>query len=128
MLCGSTYNLAVYSDIDLLKEDPNIHGLIHSMRRFLIAMHSFLTISNFIQTSKLVHSLVLKYSLTFLGMMLYIAGIIFVSKCNYYTPMPFKATDFDTGAIGTWFRVEIAVWFSIIISNVTFLLLRSCIK
>lgn len=108
--------------------NPEIHELIHTTRPFLIALHGLLTISNFIQTSKLFHSLILKYSLTFFGMLLYIAGIIFISKCNYYTPSPADARNFDTGAIKTWFRVEIAVWISIIISNVTFLLLRSCIK
>ena len=98
------------------------------MRPTLVGLHALLTISNFIQTSKKVDSIFLKCSLTFFSMMLYIAGIIFISKCNYYTPPPKEAINIDTGAITTWFRVEIMVWFSIIVSNVVFLLFRSVVK
>jgi hypothetical protein len=108
-----------------MTDDLRIRELVHFMRPTLVGLHSLLTISNFIQTSKKVDSIILKCSLTFVGMMLYIAGIIFISKCNYYTPSPKEAINIDTGAITTWFRVEITVWFSIIVSNVVFLLLRS---
>jgi hypothetical protein len=32
------------------------------------------------------------------------------------------------GAVITWLRIEILVWFSIIFSNIAFLALRSCFK
>ena len=61
-------------------------------------------------------------------MLLYIFVILVVAKLNYYTPTPYNSTNLDMGAVITWLRVEILVWFCIIISNMTFLAVRSCFK
>lgn len=61
-------------------------------------------------------------------MLIYVFAILVIAKLNYYTPTPANSTNLNMGAVITWLRVEILVWFSIIFSNMTFLALRSCFK
>jgi len=94
----------------------------------LIWTHSILTIVCFIGQSDRIKALSLKYAMTFAGMLLYIFVILVVAKLNFYTPTPYNSTNLDMGAVITWLRIEILVWFSIIFSNIAFLALRSCFK
>lgn len=79
-------------------------------------------------TADRIKTLTTKYILSFVGMMLYIYLIIKVASCNYYTPTPNTSPNLVTGAVVTWFRVEMLTWFGLILSNMIFLLIRSCIK
>lgn len=73
-------------------------------------------------------TLTAKYLMSFGGIMCYIYAIVGIAKCNYYTPSPASSPNLTTGAVVTWFRVELLTWFGIIFSNMVFLLLRSCVK
>jgi hypothetical protein len=66
--------------------------------------------------------------MAFTGMMLYVFVIIQVAWVNYKTPTPDNSANLATGAIVTWFRIELACWFGIVISNIMFMLLRGLFK
>lgn len=75
-----------------------------------------------------IKTLTAKYLMSFAGMMGYIYAIIGIAKCNFYTPSPRESPNLTTGAVVTWFRVELLTWFGIILSNILFLLIRSMVK
>jgi len=61
-------------------------------------------------------------------MLIYVYLVISVSYINYMTPTPDDSPNIATGAVVTWFRIEIATWFGVVLSNMMFMFLRSMFK
>jgi len=70
----------------------------------------------------------MKYLLSFAGMFLYVYLVISVCYVNYVTPPIPLAPNLPTGAVVTWFKIEIQAWIGILLSNITFMTLRFFIK
>lgn len=94
----------------------------------IIAVHLGLIFITLAQQMDRIKTLTAKYIMSFAGMMVYIYAIIGIAKCNYYTPSPSESPNLTTGAVVTWFRVELLTWFGIIMSNLLFLFIRSMVK
>ena len=65
-----------------------------------------------------------KYTLTFLGMFFYIYVILQVAVVAFKSPTPRFCQDLTTGAVSTWFLIEIWAFYGIIISNFIVLFMR----
>lgn len=97
-------------------------------RVVIIAVHLLLIFVCLAMQQERIKSLTTKYMMSFFGMIAYIYAICGIATCNYYTPPPDKSPNLTTGAVVTWFRVEMLTWFGIIISNMLFLFIRSQVK
>jgi len=91
-------------------------------------IHGILILVNILMHSSRLNAPILKYVFSFAGMLLYVYLVICVSYINYQTPTPDDSPNIATGAVVTWFRIEIATWFGVVISNMVFMLLRSLFK
>jgi len=70
----------------------------------------------------------MKYLLSFTGMFLYVYLVISVCYENYVTPPISQSPNLATGAVVTWFKIEIQAWVGILLSNITFMALRFFLK
>jgi hypothetical protein len=101
---------------------------LKTVRELLIILHGFLVITNFIMYSDKIRADGFKYTSTFAGMMFYQYIILSVAQLIFVLPRPELCRNIATASTVLWLRIELVVWFAIIISNVTYLFLRSQIK
>ena len=131
LLVGSTYNYLVYPSSELVaypNSTNNIPKFAEVIRIALIFLHALLMMVNILMQADRLNAPTLKYIMAFTGMMLYVYAIIQVAWVNYETPTPDNSANLATGAIVTWFRIELACWFGIVVSNIIFMLLRGLFK
>jgi hypothetical protein len=91
-------------------------------------IHGILILVNILMHSTRCNAPTLKYIFSFAGMLIYVYLVISVSYINYMTPTPDDSPNIATGAVVTWFRIEIATWFGVVFSNMMFMFLRSMFK
>ena len=135
LFIGSLVNLLMFKKDDLIIAPSPliIHGnlldIVQRCRVELVFVHAFLVISNFIMHAPRFTQQVLKYVMTFLGMLMYTYEILSLGLNNYLTPSPDDPSlNVATSAVVTWFRVEIFAWVGILFSNILFMAFRTQIK
>ena len=139
MLVGSLVSLFMFPiETFNAKPDPicifadRFDEVVYRNRIWLVAMHAFLMVSCWLNSSSRFNNKILNYFCTFLGMFWYIFEILSIALNNYMTPPPNSANtgvfNTQTAAIITWGRIELYVWFGIVVSNIVFMFLRSLIR
>ena len=130
LLVGSMYNYFTYPSNEVygyLEHDKIVYW-VEFTRVLIMCIHGVLIMVNILMHSTRLNAPILKYVFSFAGMLLYVYLVISVAYVNYYTPTPDASPNIATGAVVTWFRVEMCIWFGILCSNITFMFLRSIFK
>jgi hypothetical protein len=130
LLVGSTYNYICYPSSEMISY-PSKHNVVkfsEYTRIGICFLHALLMVINIIMHTPRFNAPTLKYILSFSGMLLYVYAIIQIAWINYETPTPDNSANLATGAIVTWFRIELCTWFGIVFSNTIFMFLRSIFK
>ena len=128
LLVGALYNYYMYPSDKVYGYLEGLTGTIEFDRILICYIHGILILVNILMHSSRLNAPILKYIFSFAGMLLYVYLVICVSYINYQTPTPDDSPNIATGAVVTWFRIEIATWFGVVISNMVFMLLRSLFK
>lgn len=95
------------------------------MRELLIGLHGYLVVVNFIMYSDKIKADGFKLISSCVGMMFYQYIILSVAQLIFLLPRPELCRNIATASTVIWLQIEMVVWFSIIISNITYLFLRS---
>lgn len=85
-------------------------------------------VANFIQYHDKIKNEGIKHGCTFLAMMLYLLVVLLVGNAVFFMPRPKACRNLATGCVVMWLQIELMLWAGVILSNVLFLFLRSCIK
>lgn len=101
---------------------------INFTRTLMTVQHAFMTVVLIFVQIERINWHGTKMALNFAGMLFSIYLLLKVADSNFRTPAPAYCKNLDTAAMVTWFRVELVLNFGIIISNMTFLFLRSLFK
>ena len=110
----------------LLNHPDEVNQLVLNCRRELIALHIILLATNIVTHSERFGSPVMKYLITFAGMLYYSYEILSVGLNNYITGTPSElSASIPNAATITWFRVELAAWLGCFLSNMIFMFIRS---
>ena len=128
LLVGALYNYYMYPSDKVYGYLEGLTGTIEFDRILICYIHGILILVNILMHSSRLNAPILKYVFSFAGMLLYVYLVICVSYINYQTPTPDDSPNIATGAVVTWFRVEMCIWFGILASNITFMFLRSIFK
>lgn len=128
LLVGALYNYYMYPSDKVYSYEEGLTDKIEFTRVLICYIHGILILVNIMMHSSRLNAPILKYVFSFAGMLFYVYLVISVSYINYETPTPVDSPNIATGAVVTWFRIEIATWFSVVISNTVFMFLRSLFK
>ena len=94
----------------------------------MVFAHAFLMVSCWFNNSDRFKQKLLKYFLTFIGMLWYSFLVLSIGTNNYMTNPPDKQLNVANAAVITWGRIELYAWFGIVSSNILFMFLRSLMK
>ena len=87
-----------------------------------------LTVVAFIAHNHSITNELLKSSLNFMGMFIYIYGVLQVSITSLEFPAERNVTESSGLAVITWFRIEFYMFTFILVSNAIFLTIRAITK
>jgi hypothetical protein len=136
LLTGCLYNWYVYPDV---LSDPYVaftftpreKAEFENIRHYWIPItHGILCLINFLTGNPRLHLDGLKAFASFAGMIICVNNLALVSSCIWVLPQPF---DWDTAGTGLkstmiWFEVEVMVFIATLVSNGTFIILRTCMR
>lgn len=131
MLIGTIYLNIIFKDPTFIDDEPisdTTLAHLNFARNYLLFMHALLTVVAFIAHNQSITNELLKSSLNFLGMFLYIYGVLQVSITSLEFPAERTVTNVNGLAIIIWFRIEFYMFTFILVSNALFLTIRGCTK
>ena len=130
LLIGTIYLNVIFRDPTFSDEPISDSTLAHLnfARNYLLFMHALLTVVAWIAHNHSITNELLKSSLNFLGMFLYIYGVLQVSITSLEFPAERFVTNVNGLAIIIWFRIEFYMFTYILVSNGIFLTIRGCTK
>lgn len=117
--------------ISIEEYDLEINTLNFTRMIVIPASHALLTIFCFISSSDRIPWEGLKQGLAFLGMVIYTVMILQASSAMIYYHYPLQPGQVDTQQMKAsylWLIIEQLVFVGLIVSNMTFLAIRSCVR
>lgn len=130
LLAGSLYNLWKYPIIrnTPMQLTPSEQQLFYHSRYYYIPIaHLLLFASNLIQQYKPAKRKKVNQIFSFASTILMVLQNLLISRLMGYFPVGYEITDNEVlTAVYVWLQIEWVTFVAIIVSNVCFLLLRSC--
>lgn len=139
LLIASLFNVIIHPKPNI-PQDPYITydqwqaemSDLHFVRLYMIPIvHGLLTIMTFVSQNEKIRWESLKMGFSFLGMVLYTIMILKVSTAMIYYHYPLSAGQDNSISMQTsflWLIIEQLVFIAMIISNMTFLMIRSFVR
>lgn len=131
LLIAALFNYFINPEPQIYATPAQVDEL-HFVRMFTIPfVHACLTIFNFVASSDKIPYDGVKQGLSFLGMIMYTYMILTASKCMIFYPYPLSDKSLDNAQMKAsylWLIIEQLVFISTLVSNVVFIMIRSCIR